>query len=115
MTRNLVRRRGWKWGAFVVAVTCFGLGVADVLPVPTVEIHWIEKSRSEAGLYMPSYEYKRGREIMLVYIGSLSCRLSIGIYRDDERTNPLIRACEGPRGFGAIQRVRHAWYKRTRH
>ena len=73
MTDNLVRRRGWKWGAFVIAVTCFGLGVADVSPVPTVEIHWIEKSRSEAGLYMPSYEYKREWEIMLVYIGSSSC------------------------------------------
>ena len=72
MTENLERRRGWKWGAFVIAVTCFGLGVADVLPVPTIEIHWSE-SRSEAGFYVPSNTYKRGREIMLVYIGSSSC------------------------------------------
>lgn len=42
---------------------------------------------------MPPYENKRECEIMLVYLGSLSCGLSIGIYRDGETVNPAFNLC----------------------
>lgn len=51
----------------------FALGAAGVLPVPTIDIRWPERSEKASENYMPSHSIHNGQEVVMVYVGSSAC------------------------------------------
>ena len=84
LTSTLRRRHGWFLATVFIMVSCFGLGLIDILPTPSVEIHWPESAAANADRYIPSYTLQQGQEIMLVYIGSSSCGVGVSVDWDTD-------------------------------
>ena len=67
-----LRDRTMVLGIVFVTIIAFVAGVADTFPLPSIDVHW-PKSPAVADQYVPDNDIKRGRELMMVYIGSSAC------------------------------------------
>lgn len=66
------RNRAWGRGVVFITIIAFVAGIADIFPLPSIDIRWPE-SPAAADQYVPDNVLKRGRELVMVYIGSSTC------------------------------------------
>ena len=64
--RTLVR------GIVFITIIAFVAGVAGIFPRPSIDVRW-PKSSAVVDQYVPDNDIKRGRELVMVYIGSSTC------------------------------------------
>ena len=59
-------------GIVFVTIIAFAAGVAGIIPPPSIDVRWPNSSVT-ADQYVPDNDIKRGRELVMVYIGSSTC------------------------------------------
>ncbi len=69
---TLPRDRALVLGIVFVTIIAFVVGVADIFSLPSIDVRW-PKSPVVADPYVPDNDIKRGRELVMVYIGSSTC------------------------------------------
>ena len=69
---TLLRNRALVGGIVFITIIAFVAGVADIFPLPEIDVRW-PKSTAILDQYVPDNHVKRGRELMMVYIGSSAC------------------------------------------
>lgn len=70
---TLSRHRALVRGIIFITIIAFVAGVADIIPLPSIDVRWPNRSSVATDQYVPVNEIKRGRELVMVYIGSSTC------------------------------------------